>query len=217
MSSSLGRALFGNKEQFKQLPTQINQQTQFLKNLLEQLGGGGGVGQNYQGANSYLSQMLSGSPEAYQNFAAPHINQFNEQVIPGLGERFAALGGGMGGGAGSSSGFAQALGGAASGLQSNLAGLYAGLQQQAAGQAFNNYSNLSNLGLGTRSFENVYQPGTGGLLGAIGSGFGQGLGQLGGSFGLSGLMSLLPKSSPAPQQQQNNGPSWFQSTFGGFG
>jgi hypothetical protein len=167
--------LFGGKDKVKRLPTQTSEQQEFLRNILSQLQSGG-IGGNYGKSQEYLSGLLSGSPESYQNFAAPHLTQFNEQTIPRLSERFAGLGGGLGGGALGSSGFAQALGGAGSELQSNLAALYAQLQQQAAGQAMGQYGNLANLGLGTRQFENIYRPGSSGLFGGILSGFGSGFG-----------------------------------------
>ncbi|HEY5236096.1 MAG TPA: hypothetical protein VIJ14_07960 [Rhabdochlamydiaceae bacterium] len=185
--------LTGDKGGFKQLSTQTGGQeqffNQFLQNLMQQMGGGGQGGQggqqgNYGQAQSYVQQMLSGRPEAYQNFAAPHMQNFQEQTIPRLAERFAGLGGGMGGGTLGSSGFGQAIGGAGAQLQSSLAGLYAQLQQQAAQQAFGNYNSQSGQALGTRAFENTYQPGTtgaiGGLLQGVGAGTGIALGATGG-------------------------------------
>ncbi len=170
--------LFGGKQKdkFRQLTNLSPEQQQFQNMLLQNLQGGQ-AGQNYGGANDYISQMLSGSPEAYQRFAQPHITQFNEQVLPGIAERFAGLGGGLGGGATSSSGFGQALGGAATQFQSNLAGLYAQLQQQAANQAFNQYNTMGNLGLGTRGFENLYQPGQLGAGGQFMAGLGENAGK----------------------------------------
>ena len=184
----LDTALFGNKEEFKQLPTINPEQQGFLSQMLQQLMGGG-TQQNFQGATDYNSQMLSGSPEAYQRFAQPHMTQFQEQTIPRLAERFAGLGGGLGGGAMGSSGFAQALGGAGTQFQSNLAGLYAQLQQQAASQAFNQYNTMAGRGLGTQSFENVYQPGTGGILGGAAAGAAGGAGQ---GASMEMMMKLLP-------------------------
>ena len=173
---SFGSFMFGNKDKFKQVPTQTNEQQQFLSQLFGQLSGGGGVGQNYGASQDYLRQMMSGSPESYERFAAPHKTQFEQQTIPMLAERFAGMGGGMGGGVMGSSGFGQAMGGAGAQFQSNLAGLYAQLQQQAAQQAMGQYGNMSQLGLGTRGFENAYQPGSTGALGGLFSGIGQGMG-----------------------------------------
>lgn len=176
--------LTGNEDKISQVGTKTQGQNGLLNQILQMLSGQGGVGQNYGKANDYIGNLLSGDPQAYQNFAAPHMRQFEEQTVPQLAERFAGLGGGMGGGL-SNSGFAQALGGAGAGLQSNLAGLYAQIQQQAAGHASNQFGNLANQGLGTQTLENIYQPGStgalGGLLQGLGTGAGMGLGMLGGT------------------------------------
>ena len=215
--------LFGNKDKVKRLPTQSPEQQDFLKNILAQLQSGGTAG-NYGKSQQYLSGLLSGSPEAYQNFAAPHITQFNEQVIPRLSERFAGIGGGLGGGALGSSGFGQAIGGAGSQLQSNLAALYAQLQQQAAGQAMGQYGNLANLGLGTKSFENIYRPGSTGLIGtllsALGKGFGTGTG-LGFGNKFMNLFSSSPKKNDIEEQDLEdlfgpNAGSGFYNPYTGY-
>lgn len=184
----IGSALFGDKDKMIQQPTQTPEQQQALSGILGQLGGGQ-TGQNYGAAQQYLSKILSGDQGAYNMFASPYLQNFEQQIVPRIAERFAGLGGGLGGGAQGSSGFAQALGGAGAGLQSQLAGLFANLQQNAAGQATGQYNQLANLGLGTRAFENLYQPGSTGLLGGALSGASQGAGQAG---GMAAMMQLLP-------------------------
>jgi len=193
----LWETLFGSKDKFKQLSTLDPSQQQALQGILGQLGLMGGQGGAYSGAQNYLSSILSGDPNALAEFEAPYRQQFEQQTIPMLAERFAGAGGGMGGGF-SNSGFGQALGGAGAGLQAQLAGLHGALRQNAAGQALGQFNQLANLGLNTRSFENVYQPGSTGLLGGalqgLGAGAGLGLGMLGGSAlpgGISSLFSLL--------------------------
>ena len=158
----------------------------------------------------YYQNLLQPGNQAYQNFSQPYLNQFNEQILPQIAERFA------GQGALSSSGFGQALGGAGAGLQSQLAQLFAQLQGQAAGAQQNQYNtqqginlaqqeaqqnqynteqgarqnqfnteqsarqnqyyNLANLGLGHPAFGYQNQQGSGGLLGALGTGFGSSFG-----------------------------------------
>ena len=177
---SISRFLFGDQDRMSQVSTQTGGQQQQLSNLLGQLSGGQ-TGQNYNSAQDYLSKILSGDKDAYNMFASPYLQNFEQQIVPQLAERFAGLGGGMGGGALGSSGFGQALGGAGAGLQSQLAGLFANLQQNAAGQATNQYNQLSGMGLGTRALENVYQPGSTGALGGALAGLGQGVGS---GFGL---------------------------------
>jgi hypothetical protein len=187
----IGSALFGDKDELIQAPTYTPEQQQALSSLLGQLGMGGGVGGNYSQSQNYLSRILSGDRGSFDQFAAPFRTEFQEQTVPRLAERFAGLGGGLGGGALGSSGFGQALGGAASQFQSNLSNLYAQMQQNAAQQAMGNYTNLANLGLGSRSFENLYQPGSTGLFGGLTSGFAGGAGQAAGMASMAKLLPLL--------------------------
>lgn len=188
--------LFGKGDKMSQVSTLNPQQQQSLSNILSQLGMMGGQGGAYSGAQNYLSNLLSGDPNAFSQFEAPYRQQFESQTLPMLAERFAGLNP-MGGGL-SSSGFGQALGGAGAQLQAQLAGLHGNLRQNATGQAMGQFNNLAGLGLGTRSFENVYQPGNTGLMGGalsgLGAGLGMGLGIPGGSAlsgGISGLGSAL--------------------------
>lgn len=173
----------GREDKFKQLPTQSNQQQAFQNQLLQQLQSGQS-GQNFGLAQDYIQKILSGDPSAYNQFASPYLQNFEQQIIPRLSERFAGLGGGMGGGVGGSSGFGQAIGGAGAQLQAQLAQLHAGLRQQASQQAMGQYNQQAQLGLGNRGFENVYQPGTLGFgassLAGMAPGIGQGIGQYAG-------------------------------------
>lgn len=184
--------LFGSKDKMSQVSTLDPSQKQALQSILGQLGSMSGGGGAYSGAQNYLSSLLSGDPNAFAQFEAPYRQEFEQQTIPMLAERFAGLSP-MGGGL-SSSGFGQALGGAGAQLQAQLAGLHGNLRQGAASQAMGQFNNLANLGLGTRTFENVYQPGSTGLMGGalqgLGSGLGMGLG-FGAGGGLPGGMGAL--------------------------
>lgn len=151
----------GKKEKFGQQSTLTPQQQAFQNQQLQQLQSGQ-LGQNYNQANNYYSKILSGDPEAYNQFAAPYLQNFEQQIIPRLSERFAGLGGGMGGGTMGSSGFGQAIGGAGAGLQAQLAQLHAGLRQNAAQQTYGQYNQQAQSGLG-RSVENIHRPETAGL------------------------------------------------------
>lgn len=190
--SGLWEMLFGNKDQFKQLPTMNQGQQQGLEGLLQQLQQMQGQGGAYSGAQNYLSKILSGDKGSLAEFEAPYRQEFEQKTIPGLAERFAGLGGGMGGGL-SSSGFGQALGGAGAQLQSQLAGVHGALKQGASGQALGQFNQLANQGLGTRTFENTYQPGSTGLLGGLLQGAGSGLGMGAGLGAGGGIMQLLMK------------------------
>lgn len=181
----LGLLGFGGSkpDQFKQLPTYSPEQQQMLRSILSQLGMMGQGEGAYGLAQNRLSSLLSPDSDIYGEFEAPYLRRFNEQTIPGLAERFAGLG--AQGGALSSSGFGQSLGAAGAGLQTDLAALRANMQNQALNSAFSQYNNLSQLGLGSRPFENLYQPGStglfgntlSGLAGGIGSGMGLGMGK----------------------------------------
>ncbi len=70
----------------------------------------------------------------------------------------------MGGGL-SSSGFGQALSAGASELQTNLAQMKSQMSRQSINDLLNLFAQLSGQSLGTRGFENVYQPGNTGLIG----------------------------------------------------
>lgn len=165
------------KDKFRQISALTPEGQKSLADIFNQLNMMQQPGGTYAQSQDYLSKLLSGDPQAYERFAAPYIQNFEQQILPRLGEKFAGIGGGLGGGAGSSSGFAQALGGASGQLQAQLAGLYAQLQQQAAQQAMGQYGNLANLGLGTRAFETTYQPGSTGVMGGLQAGLAQGFGQ----------------------------------------
>jgi len=167
--------LFGKKGGFEQTPTMNPQQQQLLQQLLGGLGGATGAGMGF------LQNLLSGDTS---KFEAPLMRQFNEQTIPHLAEQFS------GANAQGSSAFGQALGSAGAGLAQDLGALRGGLQMQGLGQL----SNFLNQGLGAKSFESIYRPGTSGFMGGLAPALGQGLGMglSGGmSGGMGGLLSML--------------------------
>lgn len=138
---SLWSFLFGKSQRTQQLPllnTQQQQvQNQFLQYLLQQLG---------QGAQ--------GAEQGFAPIEELSRTQFREETIPGLAERFTAMGNGQ-----RSSAFQKALGQAGSGLETQLAALRGqyGLQRQ--GQL----GQLLGLGLQPRT-ENILQPRQPGLF-----------------------------------------------------
>lgn len=103
--------LLGRKEKAKQFPIFTPGQQQLQSQLLEGLGGQGGL---QQSGLDFLSSLLSGDPEALSQFQAPALRQFQEEIIPGITERFAGLG------ALNSSGFQQTLAQAGQRLAENL-------------------------------------------------------------------------------------------------
>jgi len=176
---SLGDFLFGKKEKMQQFSTMNPQQQGLLSQLLGSLGGQGGQGGAFGMGMGHLQRLLGGD---VGEFEAPAMRQFQEQIVPGIAERFT----GMGAGAQQSSAFGQQLGAAGAGLSERLAAMRGGLQQQAMSQL----SQLLGMGMGARPFENVMRPATSGLFGAMAPGIGQGIG-MGASSGLMSLLGML--------------------------
>ena len=174
--AGIGDWLFGSGPKIEQKATGTQAQMQFggndLINYLQQMMGQGG---GLNAANQYDQSLLSGN--GFEQFSAPYLQQFQEQIMPQIAERFA------GGGALSSSGFGQALGGAATGLQSQLAQLFSQLQGQASGRQQGQFHNLSQTGLGYSPFAYHEKQGTQGLVAplltgaasAFSGGFGSGI------------------------------------------
>jgi uncharacterized phage infection (PIP) family protein YhgE len=173
-SFNLGRLLGGTPDKLKKFQQYTPEQEQALSGLMQMLGQEGQLGQGYGQGLSGLQEMLDPSSAAYQRFEAPHLQQFEQQTVPGLAERFA--GAGAQGGALSSSGFGQALGAAGGQLQTQLAGMKAGLQQEAIRDILSQYRGMLGTGLSAQPFGYSYQPGSPGLLseavrGYAGAGF----------------------------------------------
>lgn len=178
--------LFGKKEKIQQLPTISPQQQQLLERLLSAINPQQLNVQRqptFQAGQNYLQQLLGGDTS---EFEAPLMRQFQEQIIPGLAERFS----GAGAGGQSSSAFQQALGAAGSDLAERLGSLRGQLKLQALPQSLEyalapGQRNLqtAGLGLGSSSFENLLRPRTSGLLGGLLGGASSGLG-----FGLGSLL-----------------------------
>lgn len=187
----------GSKPELKRFETLSHKQKNVLSDLLKHLNIGGATAQNqplYQQGSDYLSSILSKDPEMMKQFEAPAMRQFNEEIVPGLAERFSGMG------ARNSSAFGQAMGQAGSGLAERLAAMRAGLGMQASQQGFG-YSQLpfqemmqkTSLGMGTPAFG--YQAfggmpsGLSSMLGGLSGGIGTGLGSFLGS-GLSHLFGF---------------------------
>lgn len=103
----------------------------------------------------YLSQLLSPTEEAIESYSAPAMRSFEESILPTIAERFTGMG------AQKSSAFGQQLGKAGASLAENLAAQRASMQKNALSQLQGLLS-----GAMTPSFENVFRPGTKGLLGS---------------------------------------------------
>lgn len=186
---SFSEFLFGSPDKLKKVPSGTKQQRQFHSDLLAKAMGLGQGG--YNQAQDYYSSLLQPGNEAYQRFSEPYMNQFEEQILPMIAERFAGMG------ALSSSGFGQALGGAGAGLQSQLAQLFAQLQAGAAQQQTGQYNQLAQTGLNYEPFQYAQKQGSQGFLGPLlGNAF-EGAANAAGAGAAKGIGSLFKR----PQTQ----------------
>lgn len=157
-------------DRMNKVPTMTKEQQSLMKRMNQMLGSQGQLGKGYQGALGLQQQLMDPSSEAVHQFSQPYMNQFEQQTVPGLAERFAGMGG-MGGGL-SSSGFGQSLGAAGGNLQAQLAQLKAGLGQNAAQSLMQQYGNLSGQMLGAQPF--AYQQQAPSMAGGMMQGWAQG-------------------------------------------
>jgi len=112
----------GKDDQVKQMPTYSPQQLEFINDLLQQAKSGN------QNAFKFLNQILSDDPKAMEAFNAPAIQEFEEDIIPSILERFSGLG------ARNSSALNQTLGRAGETLATNLNSQRAQLKSNAINQ-----------------------------------------------------------------------------------
>lgn len=169
--ADLRSLLFGTPGKIEALPTLTPEQQSLLGQLV------GGIQGPLSGALRNLQSMLSGGAEAFE---APAMRQFQEQIVPGIAERFTGLGAGAQG----SSAFGQQLGAAGAGLAERLAMQRAGLQERAISQL------QALLSPALKSpFQYTQIPGSEGALSGLFGGVGTGLGMFGGS-GLARLLGL---------------------------
>lgn len=178
--------LFGSEDKMTQQPTMNRNQMKGLNTFFKRPITKSPI---FQQGQNYLQQLLSGSFDPnFQNFDQPYQENFEQNIVPGLAERFAGMGTGAGGL--NSSAFTNSIAQAGRGLQSDLAAMRENLKFQNQGQKLQGagqslqyaqqpYSNLLSA-ISQRPFENTYQPGSNGLIGGalqgLGGGFGQGFG-----------------------------------------
>ena len=183
---SLMDFLFGKNDQISQVGTKSPQQMQAINSIAQ----GGGLSNNaaFGDASNFLQQLFGGDLSAFQG---PLLQQFNQQILPDIAERFGGIG------AGSSSGLNQALAQAAENLQTQLGAqrsqlMLSALPQalQFAQQPINNQLSAS----GINTFENIYQPGDYGLAGGLFQGAMPGFTQFGKAVGNNLGNRLFPPS-----------------------
>lgn len=140
----------GGGDKMGKVDTMSKPQKALLSQMMQMLGQNGQLGQGYGNSLNLQSQYMDPNSEAVNQFSQPYMDQFNQQTVPGLAERFAGMGA-MGGGL-NSSGFGQSLSSAGGNLQNMLAQLKAGLGQQAAQSLMSQYGQMAGMGLNAKPF-----------------------------------------------------------------
>jgi hypothetical protein len=190
-------------DQMNKVPTMTRAQKGLLSQVMKMLNPQGGLGQGMSEGVDLQRQLMDPSSQAVNQFAQPYMDQFNQQTIPGLAERFAGMGA-MGGGL-SSSGFGQALGAAGGNLQNQLAALKAGLGQNAAQSLMSQYGGMAGMGLSAQPF--AYQQQAPSMMGGMMQGWAQGgFGGMGQGRGMGGGGgNQFPLTSGYDQQFRTTG------------
>lgn len=154
--------LFGKKGKSKQLSTQTPEQEELLKLITEGLTSGEGP----------LKDLFGDFDAAAfeKGVSQPALKQFQDEILPQLQEKFIAGNQVLG------SGLQRAQAKGASDLQSKLAELMYNAQNQ---QKQNKLQGVQTV-LGTKATENIYKPGTEGLVQGAVKGFAQGAGNAAG-------------------------------------
>lgn len=185
----------GSPEEHKRVSTLLPYQENILKqgiSAFNKPGQGGGFGD----VADYYRSLLSGDPKVLEQFYAPEMRNFREQIIPDLAEQFA----GMGSGGMSSSGFRNAGIQAGNSLQERLGAIRAQLAMQGA-------QGMQNLGqgfLGNYSQDVISKQGSPGFMSyaapIAGAAIGSFLGPMGTAAGaaLGNYLTKSPMGSTSP-------------------
>lgn len=144
----------GEERQFERFTPEQQQLTEMLRNIL--------TGQGDQPTGGLLGSIFG--QEGFDAYAQPEMRAYQEEIVPGLAERFTALGGQR------SSGFQQALARSGENLATRLGQMRSQQQQSLLGGLLGQVMQPQ--------FHTQYTPGgpTGlaSLLGSIGGGIGRG-------------------------------------------
>lgn len=208
---------FGSPEKRENVSTLRPEQEPLYQQAI-QAGLGEGAGGAFGQSADYYRGLLN--DQGYNDFAAPALRQYNEDIVPGISEQFAGFGGS---GSLSGSGFRNAQVQGATDLGERLAQIRANLRQQGA----QGLQNIGQAGLGNFSQNMVTQPGSPGLLRsvapAIGTAAGAALGGPAGAAAGNAAGSWLSNSlsgnrSGSNPYQGGGGVSSPQSSYrGSFG
>lgn len=193
--SSSGGGLFTRPGEEKRFDIYTPEQKQLLSQLLGALTGQGGP----QGG---LVGDLFGE-KGFESYAAPLKRQFQEEIVPGLAERFSSFGGPGAASSQRSSAFQQQLARAGEDLTTRLGELRAN-QQQAL------FGNLLSSVLSPQQHIQYQPGGPTGFAQAL-AGLGQGAAQGLTSQGLTALFDFLKNRSNNPSGNQNFGQGSYSS------
>jgi len=127
----------------------------------------------YGAGGDYLQRLLSNDPEAYKDFERPYLENFEQNIAPGIAQRYAGMGTGASGL--STSGFQSSLAQAGRGLQTDLASQRGKMQMQSLPEALRYaqqpYENdIRGVTADQNSYQNTRRPGTNGIFQPLVSG-----------------------------------------------
>lgn len=142
----------------QKIPTMTKGQKKVHKNIIQQIMDLSSQRGGYNESMQMLQRYLDPNSQENAAFEKQYIDEFDQQTVPGLAERFA------GAGALSSSGFGQALGSAGANLKTNLAAMKAQRVRQTIMDILNQYNQLTQTGLNAKPFG--YQDTGGGIAGS---------------------------------------------------
>lgn len=169
-----------------------------LASIKNMRGGAQDVTQNpqFQMGNEFLSNLFN-DQNFFNNIEAPALRQFNEEIAPGIANRFASMGSG---GSTDSSAFRNQINREGANLAQNLSAQRTGMQMQALPQAygaaqqpFSNLMSMYSQALG-QPMMNQYQPPSMGMFGGLAAPFAQGAASYWGGQGGQG--GGFPGQSP---------------------
>ena len=207
LGKGIGGLLGGRSGKSKPV-SNLRPEQEGLYNQLTSAGIGPGAGGAFGQSADYYRNLLGNDSQDFNDFAAPQLRQYNEEIVPGLSEQFA----GMGSGGLSSSGFNLAQQQGNVDLAERLGQIRANLRQSAA----QGLQNIGTLGLQPYSNMTTTRQPTQGLLAAAAPGVGQGLGMAAGQQWFGGLGNMVGANNN-PYRPSPTTPASPQIAPGGLG
>ena len=89
---SFSEWLFGSPDKYTKMDLGTQEQTGLHNDILARAMGMSQQGGGYDLANQYNNNLLGpNQQQAYDQFSQPYLQQFNEQILPGIAELFSQL------------------------------------------------------------------------------------------------------------------------------